>query len=179
MLRVRISESDRAAGDRSAVSSASRLRRRHPQWLGRYACRIWSVGPTNTGAAISAAASATVALRLAPEVAARRLYGRRGLHPRGRVLESNELDEAQTARGERHGEGPAARQSRSQEAEEGKSQGDRGVAEPQGRCLAAGFRAAKKVVARRRRGWGDWPRQAATASRRQAAASASPPARRG
>jgi hypothetical protein len=47
---------DRAAGDHSAVSSASRVRSRRPPFLGQHACRIWSAGQMNTAAPISAAA---------------------------------------------------------------------------------------------------------------------------
>jgi len=51
-----------------------------------------------------------------------------------------------TAEGDRHGQGTATRQPRDQEAEEGQDQGDRGGAEPQGRGLAAGFRAGEEEI---------------------------------
>lgn len=84
------------------------------------------------------------------EVAARRLHGREGLHPAWTDSAVERTRRTQTTKGERHGEGPATWQSRSQEAEEGKGQGDRGGAEPEGSRLAAGFRVGEKEVARSR-----------------------------
>src|SRR6185437_4052049 len=126
------------------------LRSRGPQWLGQYACPIWSAGPTNTGAPISAAALRWSRCASHENCCAKATWTS-GSAPRVARCCSRMNSTNLNHQGERHGEGPATRQSRSQEAEEGKSQGDRRGPEPQGSRLAAEFRTCKEEVATSRR----------------------------
>lgn len=106
---------DRAAGGCSAVSTASCVCCRHLQWLGQHACCIWSVGPTNKAVSMSTAALRRSRCACA-KIAARKLYGRQGLHSAWTGAAIQPTRRTRTIKGERHGEGPATRQSRSQEA---------------------------------------------------------------
>ena len=83
---------DRAAGDRSFVSSTSRAEP-PPSMVRAHAFRIWSAGPTNTAAPISAAALRTVALCLARKLLREGYMDVKVCTPRGRVLQSDEFDE--------------------------------------------------------------------------------------
>ncbi|WP_445219196.1 hypothetical protein ACKWRH_02585 [Bradyrhizobium sp. Pa8] len=87
---------DPVAGDRSAVSSASRLRRRHPQWLAMArATRVpYLVSGTNEyGSSNLGRGDATVALRLARKLLREGYMDVKVCTPRGRLLQSDELDE--------------------------------------------------------------------------------------
>jgi len=95
--------------------------------------------------------TATVALRLARELLPEGYMDVRVCTPRGRVLQSDELDELKPPKENDMAKGQQRWQSRSQETEEGKSQGDRRGPEPQRGSLATGLRTYKEEVAKR--GW--------------------------